>query len=73
VLIAKLAISTVFDSGSAEFLERWLGAISASAGVEACPTPAMQGALQVIPMVVRTALHSESFMPQWYFAQALYS
>jgi hypothetical protein len=31
VLIAKLAISTVFDSGSAEFLERWLGAISASA------------------------------------------
>jgi hypothetical protein len=31
VLIAKLAISTVFDSGSAEFLERWLGTISASA------------------------------------------
>jgi hypothetical protein len=76
VLVAKLAFSTVFDSGSAEFLERWLRAISASAcraGVEACPTPAMQGALQVIPMVVRTALHSESFMPQWYFAQALYS
>jgi hypothetical protein len=27
----------------------------------------MQGALQVIAMVVRTALHSESFMPQGYF------
>jgi hypothetical protein len=76
VLIAKLAISTVFDSGSAEFLERWLRAICASAcraGVEARPTPAMQGTLQVIPMVVRTAMHSESVMPQGYLAQALYS
>jgi hypothetical protein len=40
VLIAKLAISTVFDSRSAEFLERWPRAIGASAcraGVEARP------------------------------------
>jgi hypothetical protein len=76
VLVAKLAISTDFDSGSAEFLKRCLRKISASAcgaGVEARPTPAMQGALQVIPMVVRTAMHSESVMPQGYLAQALYS
>jgi hypothetical protein len=76
VLVAKLALSTVFYSGSAEFLERWPHAISASArrsGVEARPTPAMQGTLQVIPVVVRTTMHSESVMLQGYLAQTLYS
>jgi hypothetical protein len=74
VLIAKLAISTVFDSRSAEFLERWPRAIGASAcraGVEA--RPAMEGALQVVAMVVRTAMHSESVMLQGYLAQACIS
>jgi hypothetical protein len=73
VLIAKLAISTVFDSRSAEFLERWPRAIGASAcraGVEA--RPAMEGALQVIAMVVRTAMHSESVMAAGVSCAGLY-
>jgi hypothetical protein len=76
-----LSISAVFDSGFAESLECWPGALSASglagrfaetggtatasaAGVDPRPTPAMQGVLQGIPVLVRKPMHSESVVPR---------